>query len=179
VIHREGHFILIPTAVLMRGAKRPQTLEKAIWPLSFHHDHQSKLWRNQIAARRVAAPDDVGWAGCQLRHIVTEHHQEAAHNIHEADLLRTAGALSLLGLDLSVYLTKGYDCPQSQFSFAGLPSYPCPVEIKKHSARFDYQIMRYTSLPRVVVLCVEHDLPNPPDHVDVVELAALAEYLVK
>jgi hypothetical protein len=36
---------------------------------------------------------------------------------------------------------------------------------------------RYPELPRAVVLCVDHDLVNPPDHVDVVELAALAEYL--
>jgi hypothetical protein len=38
---------------------------------------------------------------------------------------------------------------------------------------------RYTVLPRAVVLCLEHDLLNPPDHVDVVELAALAEYLAQ
>ena len=73
-------------------------------------------------------------------------------NVHEADLLRTAGALSVLGVDLSLYLVKGYDCPKSQFSFSGFPTYPCPVEIKKCSSGFDYQIMRYTELPRAVVL---------------------------
>jgi hypothetical protein len=40
-----------------------------------------------------------------------------------------------------------------------------------------YQIMRYTDLPRAVVLCVEHDLKNPPGHVDILELSALADYL--
>jgi hypothetical protein len=105
------------------------------------------------------------------------HRNAGARHVHEADLLRAAGALSLLGLDLSLYLTKGYDCPESCFSFANLPSYPCPVEIKKRSSGFDYQIIRYTKLPRAVVLCVEHDLVNPPDHVDVVELSTLAEYL--
>ncbi len=51
------------------------------------------------------------------------------------------------------------------------------MEIKKRSARFDYQILHYAELPRAVVLCLEHDLVNPPDHVDVVELASLAEEL--
>ncbi|MGO8765196.1 MAG: hypothetical protein ACLQSR_08700 [Limisphaerales bacterium] len=97
--------------------------------------------------------------------------------MHEADLLRTAGALSILGVDLGLYLTKGYDCPKSEFKFSGFPPYPCPVEVKKRSSRFDYQIMRYTKLPRAVVLCIEHDLKNAPDHVDVLELSALADYL--
>src|SRR5713101_7766740 len=52
VIHPAGHFILIPTAVLMRGAKRPKTLEKVSSPLTFNRDYQSKFWKSQIAARR-------------------------------------------------------------------------------------------------------------------------------
>ena len=176
-IHPDGHFILIPTAVTMRGATRAQTLEKVISPLSFHRDYQSKLWKKQIEECRKKSATDVSWAGSQIKRVVTEHQNADTKNVHEADLLRAAGALSVLGLDLSLYLTKGYDCPKSCFSFSGYPAYPCPVEIKKHSARFDYQIMRYTELPRAVVLCIEHDLVNPPDHVDVLELSALADYL--
>lgn len=48
----------------------------------------------------------------------------------------------------------------------------CPVVLQT-----PYQIMRYTELPRAVVLCIEHDLVNPPDHVDILELSALADYL--
>lgn len=177
VIHPDGHFILIPTAVMMRGARRSQTLEKVHCPLSFHHDYQSKFWKKQIDACRKVSANDVSWAGAQINRIVAEHQHVDARNIHEADLLRAAGALSVLGLDLSLYLTKGYDCPKSRFSFSGFPIYPCPVEIKKISSRFDYQIMRYTKLPRAVVLCIKHDLVNPPDHVDVLELSALADYL--
>jgi len=176
-IHPKGHFILIPTAVNMRGAKRAQVLEKVASPLSFHHDYQSKFWRRQIENCRKASAHDVSWAGEQIRRVVTEHRDADTRNVHEADLLRAAGALSVFGLDLSLYLTKGYDCPKSRFSFSGFPPYPCPVEIKKHSSRFDYQIMRYAELPRAVVLCIEHDLVNPPDHVDVLELSALADYL--
>ena len=176
-IHPDGHFILIPTAVKLRGASRAQTLEKVTSPLSFHRDYQSKFWKKQIEACRKDSATDVSWAGSQIRRVVTEHQNADTKHVHEADLLRTAGALSVFGLDLSLYLTKGYDCPKSRFSFSGFPAYPCPVEIKKYSSRFDYQIMRYTDLPRTVVLCIEHDLVNPPDHVDVLELSTLGNYL--
>jgi hypothetical protein len=176
-IHPDGHFILIPTAVTMRGATRAQTFERMNSPLSFHHDYQSKFWKKQIEACRKESANDVSWAGSQIRRVVAEHKNADAKNVHEADLLRAAGALSVFGLDLSLYLTKGYDCPKSQFNFSGFPAYHCPVEIKKRSSGFDYQIMRYTELPRAVVLCLEHDLVNPPDHVDILELSALADYL--
>ncbi len=142
-IHPDNHFILIPIAVSMRGSERMRPLEKKKFPLSFHHDHQSKLWRKQIEACRAQSPDDVSWAGAQLKRVVGEHRNTKELNIDEADLLRAAGALSMLGLDLGLYLTKGYDCPKSRFKFSGFPPYPCPVEIKKRSSRFDYQITRY------------------------------------
>ncbi|MFI5378047.1 MAG: hypothetical protein ACHRHE_01960 [Tepidisphaerales bacterium] len=176
-VHPEGHFILVPTAVFMRGARRAQTIEKVASPLSFHHDYQSKFWKSQIDMCRKNAPDDVQWVGEQVRRVVAEHLAERAWTPHEADLLRVAGALSLLGMELSPYVGKGYDCPASRFSFQRLPVYPCPVEIEKRSAGFRYQIARYSDLPRAVVLCIKHDLVNPPDHVDVIELAALAEHL--
>jgi hypothetical protein len=178
-IHQDGHFILIPTAVTLRGAKRPIPLEKVASPLSFHRDHQSKLWKRQIEMRRKEAKDDVVWAASQIRRVVDEHQTDNPKHVHEADLLRTAGALSLLGVDLSLYLTKGYDCPKSTFQFSGFPVYPCAVEIKKLSSGFNYQILRYIDLPRAVVLCLKHDLLNPPDHVDIIELPTLADFLGK
>jgi hypothetical protein len=48
------------------------------------------------------------------------------------------------------------------------------VEIKKRSHGFNYQIARYLPLPRAVVLCIEHDLTNVPNHIDVIELAHFA-----
>ncbi len=178
MIHPDGHFILVPIAVTMRGGRRTQTLEKISYPLSFHRDYQSKLWKRQINAVREKSSEDISWAASQIKRVVTEHAKMDAQNIHEADLLRASGALSLLGLELGLYLTKGYDCPRSQFGFYNLPIYPCPVEIKKRSSRFIYQIERYAKLPRAVVLCLEHDLVNPPDHVDVIELSTLADCLL-
>ncbi|MGD1085482.1 MAG: hypothetical protein ABSA47_12145 [Verrucomicrobiota bacterium] len=178
-IHPDGHFILVPTVVRMRGPNRPRTLEKVNYPLSFHRDYQSKFWKRQIESCREKSANEVAWAGSQIRRVVTDHRDADAKYVHEADVLRAAGALSVIGLDLSSYLTKGYDCPKSVFAFSGLPTYPCPVEIKKNSSRFDYQILRYAELPRAVVLCVEHDLVNPPDQVDVLELSALADYLCR
>lgn len=151
-LHPEGHFIVIPTGATMRGGRRAMKLERIPAPLSFHHDHQSKLWRQQIAARRKASAQDVSWAESQIQRVLKEHRDSTARNIHEADLLRVSGALAMLGVDLSAYLMSGYDCPHSRFQFAGLPAYPCPVEIKKRSSRFNYQITRYTELPRAVVL---------------------------
>ena len=176
-IHDDGHFILTPTSVKLRRPGRPLVLEKIAFPLSFHRDHQSKLWRQQIETRRKDANDDVAWAASQIRRVASEHQSGNPKNVHEADLLRVAGALSLLGVDLSLYLTKGYDCPKSTFQFSGLPVYTCPIEIKKLSSGFNYQILRYAELPRAVVLCIKHDFRNPPDHVDFIELSTLADFL--
>jgi hypothetical protein len=176
-IHSAGHFILIPTAVKLRDKPRTITLEKYHFPLSFHKDHQGKLWKNQVAALHKSAPDDFQWARSQLQRVVDDHSDAHAQYIKEEDLLRTSGALSLLGLDLSAYVGKGYDCPKSQFRFTSLPPYPCPVEVKKRSVDFDYQVTRYSELPRAVVLCMHHDYVNPPEHVDVLELTTLAKYM--
>jgi hypothetical protein len=83
----------------------------------------------------------------------------------------------MLGVYLSPYLVKHYDCPKSGFRFLNYPIYSCPVEIKKNSRNFNYQMLRYHPLPRAVVLCLEHNLRNVPEHIDVVELAFMAEYL--
>lgn len=174
-IHKAGHFILVPTAVTMRGG-RSRVLDRDHAPLTFHHDYESRLWKDQIRKTRKESPSDVEWAASQIGRVVAEHRN--AKGIHEVDLLRSAGALAVLGLQLSPYLLKGYDCQRSEFRFLDLPAYQCPVEIKRQSKGFKYQMSRYKKLPRAVVLCVKHDLRNPPEHVDVIELSALAKRLV-
>ncbi len=56
------------------------------------------------------------------------------------------------------------------------PDYPCPVELKKRSSGFGYQIRSYPRLPRVVVLCLDHDSVHTHEHVDVIEVRHLARY---
>ncbi len=176
-IHPEGHFILIPTAVLMRQAKRKLVLEKVIAPLSFHRDYQSKLWRQQIDAKRRESASDVAWAAAQIARVVADHRSPTAKHVLEPDLLRAGGALSVLGLELGSYLGQGYDCADSRVQFGKWPIYPCPVEVKKRSRGFTYQVKHYTKLPRAAVVCLTHDFVNAPEHIDFIELAALADYL--
>src|ERR1051326_5234094 len=94
-IHPDGLFILTPTAVKISGAARAPVLEKMNEPLSFHKDYQSRLWKRQIEECRKQSANDVDWAGSQIQRVVAEHRKEGVVNIHEADLLRTAGALSV------------------------------------------------------------------------------------
>lgn len=175
--HPHEHFIVTPIAVKMRASHRAKPLERIHSPLSFHQDYQSKLWREQIDQRRAASKGDVTWAAAQLSRVVAEHRDGNSQNILESDLLRAAGALSHLGLELSPYLGKGYDCISSRFQFLDLPMYPCPVELKKESTGFKYQIVRYLQLPRAVVLCMNHGYVNPPTHIDFIALSTLADYL--
>jgi hypothetical protein len=173
-LHPEGHFILAPTRVSYRAGRRSREIEKPLNPLSFNRRQQSTLWRRQIERVQKTAPDDWGWAMEEIERVVTDHRNPAVGRIHEADLQRTAGAFSKLGVKLGPYLVKGYDCA-SRFEFLDLQPYECPIEIKKRSVGFTYQMARYKPLPRAVVLCLDHDLVNVPDHIDVVELSHFVE----
>jgi hypothetical protein len=46
--------------------------------------------------------------------------------------------------------------------------------LKSGGPQYFCQIARYLPLPRAVVLCIEHDLTNVPNHIDVIELAHFA-----
>jgi hypothetical protein len=174
---RTEHFILTPVAVRMRNAVRDKTIGRIATPLSFHQDYQSKLWRDQIDFVKSKRTRDAVWAKSQIDRVIAENRDPSAKHILEADLLRTSGALSILGLELSPYLGKGYDCTKSQVQFNDFPRYTCPVEVKKRSRGFRYQEVKYIELPRAMVLCIDHDYPNPPNHIDVVALPTLAEFL--
>jgi hypothetical protein len=119
----------------------------------------------------------VKWARDEIGRVVRDHHNSAVKNLLESDLLRAAGALSKLGVQLGPYVGKFYDCDPSRVQFLNLLPYECPVEVKKQSRDFRYQMLRYKPLPRAVVLCMDDNLVNPPDHIDVVELTELGHYL--
>jgi hypothetical protein len=173
---KQSRFILVPLQVKWRGANRRQTLPPISAPLSFTAQLQSQLWKDQIEQCRKQKPDCLAWAALQIRRFMEQHSNPKTERVGEEDLLRLTGALDHLGLRLGPYLKKGYDCPDSSFRFLDFPEYSCPVEIKKRSRGFSYQVKTYPHLPRVVVFCLDHDIVHPPEHVDVVEVRALARH---
>jgi hypothetical protein len=174
---KQSRFILVPLQVKFRGVSRPQVLPPVNAPLSFHSKHQSELWKSQIERCKKTDPEAFGWTVGQFKRFVQQRNQTNTRGADERDLLRLAGAFDRLGIKFGPYLNKGYDCPESQFLFLDFPVYPCPLEVKTQSDGFKYQVKNYKHLPRVVVLCLNHDLPHPPQHVDVIEVVALAKHL--
>jgi hypothetical protein len=173
---KQSRFILVPLEVKWRGRSRREVLPTVSLPLSFNSQHQSDLWKRQIAECRKSKPDALDWAASQFKRFVQQHADPKTVHVGEEDLLRLAGALDHLGLKLGPYLQKGFDCPESSFRFLQFPEYACPVEIKKRSQGIAYQVKHYPRLPRAVVFCLDHDVVHPPEHVDVLEITALARY---
>lgn len=174
---RQSRFILVPIEVKWRNGTSRETLPPTKEPLSFNAQFQSELWKRQIEIAQRVNSNALVWAATQFKSFVKQYSQPKARLVSEADLLRLAGAFDHLGLRIGPYLLRGYDCPASSFQFANYPEYPCPVEIKKRSSGFRYQVMNYPTLPRVVVLCLDHDTRHPHEHVDCVEVRSLAKYL--
>ena len=77
---------------------------------------------------------------------------------------------SVAELDRQTILSSdaGCQCPRERF-----------IEIKKASRGFEYQQKRYSplELSRVVILCAQHDLPNVPPNVDVIQLESLCSVM--
>jgi len=179
---KKSRFILVPTEVhwrkrILTERSLPQILPSTKEPLSFHAHFQSELWKKQIEHAQKVNPDAVAWTVSQFKHFVQHYSQPKLKLVSEADLLRLAGAFDHLGLKLGPYLLKGYDCLTSSFRFADYPEYACPVEIKKRASGFTYQIKNYPTLPRAVVLCLDHDIRHPHEHIDFIEVRSLARFL--
>lgn len=165
--------LLVPTKVRF-STGRTKSLCFNLHPLTFTANVQSPLLLDQIRACR-----DAAWVHAQLEGVLRDHTDGKPH-VAESDLLRTSGALSRLGIRLGCYQGKGFDCFESSFQFGRYPSYACPVEIKKRSSGFDYQILRRTQPERATVLCVDHDEPRMVTPVvDVIELRALTGSLAR
>lgn len=173
---KKSRFILVPRHVKYRSTGRVQMLPTLGTPLSFNSRFRSELWTDQIDQCRRKSPEAFSWAMSQFKNFVHQRSQPQSKGADERDLLRLSGAFDRLGMKVGPYLKRGYDCPESVFSFLKFPEYPCPLELKTRSYGFKYQEKSYLHLPRVVVLCLHDDLQHPPQHVDVIEVAALAKY---
>jgi hypothetical protein len=174
---RQSRFILIPTRVKWRNKAPLQSLPPLDSPLSFNPHHQSALWKKQISALRDTKPEVYRWVAGQFNDFVEQYNPTRLNLVSELDLLRLAGALDRLGLRLGPYLKRGYDCPTSFFIFSQYPEYRYPVEIKKRASGFGYQAKNYKTLPRAAVLCLDHDITHPQEHIDFVEVRSLAKHL--
>ena len=98
-------------------------------------------------------------------------------HIQETDILRASGPLNHLGVSLGGFVGKGYDC-KTTFRFQNYPEYSVPVELKRNSTGFRYQLRKYgkDELSLAVILCAKHEEKNIPPHIDVIELAAFATF---
>lgn len=167
----QGRFVLEPYKFTFRNSKRFVEFKKHGAPLTVGASGVSPLWGEQLQAARTKDIELFRWAHEEINRVVVDHNRRSG--ISESDLLRAAGALRHLGVCLGPSLTRGFDCPESGFKFLALPEYPCPVEIKHRASSLDYQFKRYAPLGRLAVLCMNDDLTNPPEKVDVISLATL------
>ena len=144
-------------------------------PLTFTNDYQSPFWRDHLKTV------DRGLALWSLEEIcrIVKDHQPATKLAHvqETDILRASGPLNHLGLELGGFVGKGYDC-RGKFEFGKFPPYQVPVEVKRNSHGFRYQMQKYGKdlLSRAVILCAIHDHKHIPVNIDVIELDALCAY---
>jgi hypothetical protein len=175
----DAKFYLTPVSCKYADPSRPVVIKRPEFPLSFNHEKQSQLWRNQLTRVKEDHPEMWRWSLREICRVADAHARPIgpAH-VKEEDLLRASGPLKVLGVELGPYVGKGYDC-QSTFQFLDYAPYDVPIEIKKESSDFKYQQRKYSpeELSRVVILCVRHDLVNVPPNVDIVELSAVCSAL--
>lgn len=175
IIVRDQEFYLTPLVCVYRSGNK-QTLDLIERPLTFTHSYPSVFWCRQMEAVEKQTPGVVRWALSEICRIMADHKPPRAH-IQETDILRAAGALKLLGMEMGAYLGRGLDC-ETKFQFLEYPEYTVPVEVKKNSKNFHYQESKYPTkeLSRVVVLCATHNHRRLQPHIDVIELDALCAY---
>jgi hypothetical protein len=171
----DNAFYIKPTHYRKTNRKRTMPLLSAERSLTITNQYISSFWRNQIQFIIAKQTNNIAlWAIGHLAIIAEAHVRKVAH-LQEPDLLRAYGPLAHLGCYLGPYIGKGYDC-RSKFEFEDYPKYEVPVEIKRYSSGFKYQMEKYgkDELSRAVILCAVHDLQNVPKNIDVIELQAFS-----
>jgi len=170
-------FVIRPSRIRFRGSRRSRSVYPDSQPLTLTASHQSDLLVAQLGLVKRRSKTDFRWVASQVADMVAQH-DTAKRDIDERDLLRTAGALHKLGIELGVYRARDVDCPDAQFRLAGLPPYSCPIEIEERSRGFLADHHRRHRAGRIVVLCMHHDAPSVVrGYVDVLELRQLDQAL--
>lgn len=175
---RDEAFYVAPILCKYAASKRPRRITKPERPLTFTVSYRSEFWMSQL--RKIALRDGpiIWWSIEEIRRIARDHQKGTKlPHIQEADILRASGPLKHLGVTLGGFVGKGYDC-KTDFKFLDYPAYNVPVELKRDSSGFRYQLQKYgrNELSRAVILCATHgEKKNIPPHIDIIELVALAE----
>jgi hypothetical protein len=178
---RDNVFYVKPLNFKYSEGSKAKEIVRWPHPLTFTHQHQSELWKQQIAYAEKQRAGIVKWSLAEICRIVKDHQKASkVTHVQEPDLLRAAGPLHVLGVEVGPYLGTGYDC-ETEFEFLKFPAYCVPLEIKRNSSGFKYQQKKYGAdqLSRAVVLCAVHDHKTMPEHIDVIELRALCDYADK
>ena len=174
---RDDAFYVAPTKYKF-VSKKPKKIILLDRPLSFTVVHQSSFWIAQLRDIAKHDPGLVIWSVNEINRIARDHLKGTKlPHIQETDILRASGPLNHLGVTLGGFVGKGYDC-KTTFRFQNYPDYSVPVELKRNSTGFRYQLRKYgkDELSRAVILCAKHEEKNIPPHIDVIELAAFATF---
>jgi hypothetical protein len=170
-------FYLTPLKCKQVDSKRSIPISIIERPLTFTSDYISRFWKDNLLSLTNKHKTIVEWSLKEICRIVIAHKEKVAH-IQETDLLRVSGPLKHLGLSLGPYVGRGYDC-MSDIKFGDYPTYSVPVEIKRYSRDYRYQLKKYgkDELSRAIILCAIHNLDNTPRNVDVIELDTMCNYI--
>lgn len=170
-------FYLTPIKCKQIKLKRFIPINRVERPLTFSNDYISRFWKDHVRSLINNNKYIVEWSFKEICRVVSAHKEKVRH-IQEQDILRVSGPLKHLGITLGPYVGKGYDCI-SYVKFLDYPVYNVPIEIKRYSRKYKYQMEKYgkDELSRAVILCAIHDLENTPRNVDVIELDSMCSYI--
>jgi hypothetical protein len=174
---QDDDFYLFPLKCKQVDSKRNIIIPIIERPLTFTLDYVSRFWKDNLATLTSKHKTIVEWSLKEICRVVIAHKEKVPH-IQETDLLRVSGPLKHLGVSLGPYVGRGYDC-RSEVKFGDYPIYNVPVEIKRFSKDYNYQINKYgkDELSRAIILCIIHNLENTPRNVDVIELDSMCNYI--
>lgn len=169
-------FVIKPSHVKFVGRTSRKTLYPDSHPLTLVSNHRSSLLTEHLKQMKLNR-DWLTWVVGQIRGLIDDH-SRGVRSIHEFDLLRSSGALDLLGIRLGLYLGGGIDCPEGVFKVGTFPEYPCPIEIEENSQGFLDKHHDQHRKQRIVVLCMTHNAATVlSGYVDVIELRELGRIL--
>jgi len=173
----DDDFYITPVKCKLVKSKREITLKRIERPLTFTSDYVSRFWKKHLQYLINQNRELIEWSFKEICRVVSAHKEKVPH-IQEQDLLRASGPLKHLGVSLGPYVGRGYDC-LSDIKFLDYPVYKVPIEIKRHSKKYRYQMEKYgkEELSRAIILCAIHDLENTHKNVDVIELDFMCNYI--